>query len=404
MKRARRVAAAATSAQRRHVILALLMGAFFSTMTARVVVNPLVPTITAVFGVTNGTIGFALTGMWATYAVVQLPAGVLATRYGERPFVLVALAITVLASVALAAAPGYPSFVVAAALVGVGSGVYFPAAASLLTRLFDDTGQVLGVHISGGDSAGVVVPVAATSIAAVYGWRPALALGAVIGFPVLVLCTRYLDPTDPDQIERDTRSLREIAAPATLIRLLSGRELLFTIALGACLMFAFQAVFSFFPTFFVEYWGVDPGVASTFYAAIYLLWILTSPITGRISDAIGPDTVLVATTGCMIAGIALLLGTATMAWAFVGTALLGVGMSWGGVLASRLMTHIPSQDRSTGYGLARSLYVLLGSAGSVVTGTLAEISGWEVAYGVVAALLSVVVLALGLDRLLGLDL
>jgi predicted MFS family arabinose efflux permease len=387
----------------RRLVLVLLMGAFFVTMTARLIVSPLVPRLTSVFGVTKGTIGGALTGMWAAYAVTQLPAGILANRYDERPFVLVALATICAGSLLLAVAPSYRVFALAVVVIGVGSGVYLPTAASLLTRLFENTGQVLGLHISGGDSAGLVAPVAATTVAAAYGWRPALGLGAVVGLPVLLLCTWRLRP-EPRETDGPERSLREVASPSRLLGLLAGRKLLFTTALGVCLMFTFQAVVSFFPTFLVEYWAVGTGRASTLFALVFLLWIVNSPVAGRLSDRFGHDVVLFATSTSMLVGLVFLVRSPTFAGALVGTVLLGTGMSWGGVLASRLMAYIPASDRTAGYGMVRSLYVLLGSAGSVVTGTLAERAGWAAAYGLVAVLLLAVALSLGGNRLLDLEL
>jgi dipeptide/tripeptide permease len=48
-----------------------------------------------------------------------------------------------------------------------------------------------------------------------------------------------------------------------------------------------------------------------------------------------------------------------------------------------------ASERGSGFGMARTVYVLLGSVGNVVTGTLAERRGWVVAYGVVVVLMVV---------------
>lgn len=53
------------------------------------------------------------------------------------------------------------------------------------------------------------------------------------------------------------------------------------------------------------------------------------------------------------------------------------------------MTQFGADERASGFGLARSVYVLVGSVGNVATGTLAGVSGWAVAYGLVAALMLV---------------
>ena len=68
---------------------------------------------------------------------------------------------------------------------------------------------------------------------------------------------------------------------------------------------------------------------------------------------------------------------------------MGLALTWGGVLQSRFMSQFPETDRASGFGMARTVFVLLGSVGNAVTGVLASRVGWGVAYGVVAALLLV---------------
>ena len=68
---------------------------------------------------------------------------------------------------------------------------------------------------------------------------------------------------------------------------------------------------------------------------------------------------------------------------------MGLALTWGGVLQSRFMSQFPETDRASGFGMARTVFVLLGSVGNAVTGVLASRVGWGAAYGVVVALLLV---------------
>ena len=385
----------------RNTVLLLLMGAFFSTMVARLSISPLVPDIIATFQVSKGAVGLALTGMWAAYALMQLPGGVLADRYGERPVILAAIALTGLASALLATSPAYLAFVAFTALLGAGTGLYFPAATSLLTKLYRNTGQAIGFHISGGDSAGLVTPALAVYVGLRYGWHAGLALGAVVALPVLALAAWRIRATPPTH---GGRTLREQVDLRVLARLLTNPAIAYTILLAVILAFTFQATLSFFPTFLVEYWGVSTARASLLFAGLFALWILTSPLLGRLSDVVGRDAVLALATVAMAVGIVLLLTVTAGPLALLGVAFLGGGMGWGGVIASRFMDNLSEADGSTGYGLVRLVYVLLGSLGSVVTGALADASGWPVAFGLVVVLLLFAGTTLGAVRLLALDL
>jgi len=54
-------------------VLAMCTLAFLATMAARLVISPVVPRITAEFGVSNSVIGLALTGMWTAYFLLAVP-------------------------------------------------------------------------------------------------------------------------------------------------------------------------------------------------------------------------------------------------------------------------------------------------------------------------------------------
>ena len=73
---------------RRRLALAAVSAGNFSQLGARILLGAVVPFVLVEFGTTEATVGVALTGMWAAYALLQFPSGVLADRLGERPVVL----------------------------------------------------------------------------------------------------------------------------------------------------------------------------------------------------------------------------------------------------------------------------------------------------------------------------
>jgi len=58
------------------------------------------------------------------------------------------------------------------------------------------------------------------------------------------------------------------------------------------------------------------------------------------------------------------------------------------------MDRLEGVERGYGFGLIRTLYILLSSLGSVVVGTLAEILGWIGGFGLLAGLLGLCLLLL----------
>jgi MFS family permease len=63
-------------------------------------------------------------------------------------------------------------------------------------------------------------------------------------------------------------------------------------------------------------------------------------------------------------------------------------MSWGAALLPKFMDHLGAEERSAGFGLIRTVYMVLGASGSVVTGAAADWVGWTWAFLGLALLLT----------------
>jgi MFS family permease len=372
-------------------VLALAVFANFSQLGTRLLISPLVPAVLVAFGVSKSFVGLALTGMWAAYALFQYPSGVFGDRFGERRVVLVSLGAASVAVVLLAAAPSFLLFGAFVVLLGASAGLYYPAASSLLTRLYRHTGQALGFHTAGGAFAGLLAPVAAAAVSVRYGWRVAILLGLAMLLPALALSARYVRRIEP---MRPETSLAERLDPRRAFGPLSDPALLHTTFLGVVASFTWQSFSSFFPTFLVEFRSLPTQRASLLFGAVMIISVVSLPVLGRLSDRFPRDLTLAGALSVAGAGLALFLLGGGLSPTLAGVALAGVGFGWGGVLHSLFMDHFPADERASGFGLVRTVYMLLGSTGSVVVGTLADTAGWATAYGVVVALLGTGVLAI----------
>ena len=379
----------------RHTVLSLCLVAFFGTMVARLVISPMVPLLTDAFGVSNGAIGLALTGMWACYALVQFPSGVLADRYGERPIILLALALTGVASLALVAATSYPLFVIFTVALGAGAGLHYSVGTTLVTRLFTRTGRAIGIHVTGGPLAGLLTPVAVAYVAARYGFRAAFVLGAAVAFVVLLLFGWRVRPTPPARPDVRMRSRFE---PASIVELLSRPEIAFTTLLASLATFTWQATSSFLPAFLVASRGMSVELASALFSVYFVVLGVVQPATGWLSDRVGRDATTALTMATGIVGYGLLAGTDSLAGAAVAVPLVGFAMSWGGPLQSRFMDHLADEERASGFGLVRTVYMGIGALGSGVVGTLADAAGWTVAFFLLAGLMAVGLVAILIAR------
>ncbi|MFB6273494.1 MAG: MFS transporter [Salinibacter sp.] len=362
---------------RQGAVLGACTLAFFATMAARLVISPVVPSISDTFAVPNGAIGLALTGMWLGYALSQFPSGLLADRYGERRIILVAVGGTAVASALLALAPSYPVFLIGTAALGVVAGLHYSVATSLLTRTTDQIGTAIGIHTAGAPVAGVLVPVAAGAVGAWMGWRWALALGTAFAVPVVLLVVYVVRPRPPVRPDQSVWSRFKLGP---LVELLRRPPIARTVGLSAVGMFVWQATASFLPTFFVAHHGYSAATAGTLFSAYFLVQGITQPGLGALSDRIGRDAAASLAIGVGIVGYGLLVVGTGMEMAVVAVGLSGFSMGWGAALMPKFMDHLDEHERSAGFGLVRTVYMVLGASGSVVVGFMADFFGWEVAF------------------------
>lgn len=408
----------------RNTVLALCVLAFFSTMVARLVVSPVVPAVRDEFGVTDGAVGLALTGMWIAYALTHYPSGILGDRFGERRVVLGAVGLTALGGVALAAAPSFPVFGLVAVVLGAAAGLYYPSGASLLSKRFTNVGQAMGFHIAGASLAGLVTPVAVSLVAAQAGWRVAMLLAPAIAVPVWLLFAWRVrpeptgdgdddadaEPGTPDAEPDGDGERRADGIPDTgagswrgnlraVVTTLTRPVMAYTVVLASIQTFVFSSTLSFLPTFFRSYHDTGTVRASLLFSLFFVTMGIAQPTVGRVSDRIGRDVTAALAFGVAAVGYGVLVAGGSTGLLAGGVVLAGLGLSCVVPLESKFMDNIALGDRGTDFGTVRMTYVLLGASGSAVTGNIADTFGWRAAVGLFVVVLGAAAVGIGLNRL-----
>ncbi|WP_435062884.1 MFS transporter [Halobaculum sp. EA56] len=391
--------AAARTAGRRRLALAAIGGGNFSQLGARILLGAVVPFVLVEFDTTEATVGLALTGMWATYALLQFPSGVLADRVGERPLVLAGVVGAAVGTALVALSPSVLAFGAATVVLGAGAGLFFSPATALLSRLYDERGGALSVLTGAGAVAGAAFPAAGGALAERFGWEVAVGAGAAVAVPVVLATVAFVPALPPANPERDLAALVD---PGRIAGILSRPPLAYTTALAVLCGFTFQAVSSFLAAFLVAHRGLAPSTAAAAFGAVFGISAVAQPVNGRVSDALSRDAAVALSVTLAGAGIAALVFVPGPAGTVAGVAVLGAGVSWPGPIQARFMDRLGDAERGYGFGLLRTVYMFLAASGSVVTGAVASAAGWPAAYGVVLALLACCLGLLGANRALGL--
>jgi MFS transporter, ACS family, D-galactonate transporter len=166
----------------------------------------------AAFGISNIAFGYLSSAYNWTYALCQLPVGVLLDKFGVRRVGRISTFVWSLASFCASVAPGIPSLFAARLLLGVGEAPTFPANAKAIglwfparkrgfaTAIFDSAAKfssVLGVPLLG-------------IILLKVGWRWSFALtGAISLLYFLLFWKVYRDPEDDASLSAADRQFIE---------------------------------------------------------------------------------------------------------------------------------------------------------------------------------------------------
>jgi MFS transporter, FSR family, fosmidomycin resistance protein len=141
------------------------------------------------FGLTFAQVGMLRTAYSGGMAAFQIPAGLLAERWGEARLLAAGTAATALGFVAAGFAGGYIALLACLLAAGLGSGVQHPLSSSIVSHAYEDGSRrvALGTYNFSGDLGKVVVPAAVAFAVPWLGWRGAVESFAAVGIVAAVL-------------------------------------------------------------------------------------------------------------------------------------------------------------------------------------------------------------------------
>ena len=135
------------------------------------------------FGLSFAQVGLLRTVYSGAMAAFQIPAGLLAERWGEARLLAAGTAATALGFIAAGFTGGYLALLGCLLVAGLGSGVQHPLSSTLVSNVYDAGGRrtALGTYNFSSDLGKVAVPAAVAFAVPWLGWRGAVGSYAVVG-------------------------------------------------------------------------------------------------------------------------------------------------------------------------------------------------------------------------------
>ncbi len=171
------------------------------------------------FAISNVTFGYLSAAYNWTYALCQLPVGVVLDKFGVRRVGRISSFLWSLASFAAAVSPNLASFFAARLLLGIGEAPTFPSNAKAIGYWFPARERSTATSIFDGSAkfaSAIGVPIIGILLLKV-GWRWSFAATGLVSFLYFLLfCRVYRDPVDDPDLtpqERDYILEKDAAAP-----------------------------------------------------------------------------------------------------------------------------------------------------------------------------------------------
>jgi MFS transporter, ACS family, D-galactonate transporter len=360
------------------------------------------------FGISNIAFGYLSGAYNYTYALCQLPIGVLLDRFGIRRIGRVSTFLWSIASFAAAVTPNLAGFFGARFLLGVGEAPTFPANAKAIGHWFPSRERGFATAIfdsSAKFSSAVGVPLIGIILIRV-GWRWSFAATGFISLAYFLLFWRfYRDPEeDPlltddernhiaEHVEPDPLGTPQLP-PASLSYLLRQRKVL-GLAIGfGSYNYVFYLLLTWLPSYFAAALHIDLLHSFLFTGVPWLFATFTDLSGGFLADYLihhGYDPSRVRKT-IIVAGTAFGLGILGAAHAHTAaSALFWISMSIGGLsAASPVGWSVPSMIAPRGSvgtvgGIINFSNQISGIAAPVITGYVVTVThSYAWAFGISA--------------------
>jgi predicted MFS family arabinose efflux permease len=346
--------------------LALVAAGWLAILGGRYLFPAILPQVKTFFDISNATAGLAITVVWAGYAVMQFPAGMLADRFGERALLGASLVGSAGAVAAVSLAPTFWLFVLGCALFGLGTGLYGPARGTVLSKTFGEhDGAAIGLTLAAGSIGSAALPFAASALADPLGWQTTVALLAIPFLAVAVGIRWRVPKRTPTGGTDGRRSAREmLGALETAV----SRPTVIAASANTLMLFTLQGLTAFLPTYFIAAKGLSPTSAAGLFALFFLSGAVFQSIGGNAADRYGNRAVLLATAGFGILPLLALPFVEGIVPVGVLTVLLGSRLTTNPVNNAYIIAVIPDAVQGTAWGFFRSGFFLLAATGSTVVG------------------------------------
>ncbi len=336
----------------------------------------LIPSITSEFDLSFSQAGMLKSCLSGVSSIFQIPVVFIAEKMGEATILIAGFGWLSAGFMATASSPSFVFLLSVLLLTGLGHSVQHPIATSLVSRVFGNgkLGTSVGTLNLAGDIGKVCVPFFISLILAAYSWRSSLLVLGLLGLLLSAIAGILRNKILPRDVKRKHLTERSQHAESGF-DILRNRPFLLFCLIGIIDCSTRMTVFTFI-SFLSQNKGFATDKVGFIVSLVFFGGIFGKFVCGYLMDKIGGEKVIMVSEFLTALLLSLLIYVSAPYY-FVPLALiLGVPLNGSSsVLYSLVASFFQWENRTRGYALFYTIYLLSGALGPLLYGLIGDALG-----------------------------
>ncbi|MFZ5646585.1 MAG: MFS transporter [Bacillota bacterium] len=358
------------ASQYRWVILILMVGCFLFTFITRFSWPPLIPVVVPVLNMKMSQAGAFMSAFYFGYIITQIPAGVLADRFGVRTILSISLIVEGIATFGMGYMNTFDMGFWLRVVTGLGAGAVFASCSRALMEWFPakERGTAFGIMLAAPSGGIVLSNYVVPALNKAFNWQgafQAIGLATVIVGVLIFFLVRTSD---------EVKSSGNMFGGFKVI--FGSRDLILTALAGFCLMWVELGTATWANAYIKKlgYSVQAAGLVMIFYG---IGGVLAPLLSGYISDKIGQRKNILILSYALIVPLTVIFGYQTSMTMLI---IFGFAFGFCSYLANPHLTVMISEFAgkewaATANGTANFIFQLAPMIGPVILGWSIDVSG-----------------------------
>ncbi|RUL50480.1 MFS transporter [Lysinibacillus antri] len=321
--------------------------------------------------------GLVLSSFFLGYALMQLPGGILADRFGAKRVLLIAVIVWSIFTGLTAVAWTLSILLVIRFLFGIGEGGFQPSASKIISTYYpeNERSKVMSIMLSSGGIMSMLVPIISAVLLVTIGWRAIFIIAGIIGVIIVLLYWKVI-PKD-----NGVKEEKHVSNDAPKVKQILGK--LFKMPLMWSLVVAYFTIYavnwglnSWIPTYLSDVRNLDLMSIGGLQMIPGIIMILAMLISGYVIDRVDLkiSKIIGAFFALLLAVFLLLMFNATSITLFITYQCIVMFLMTFVILLlpSFVLKKIPSEYAGTAMGMANTGGQLAGFVTPTLIGLMVD--------------------------------